>query len=855
MAVFLSIVSTLCRFAVLSLVCYFGVWFVFGLVGLAAGFGAHPERAFQIEVQGVRSSVFLGMLLLLFAILGSLLLTYPFFAVLEPLFDTGGDYLGQLRLLLLRDVQRFATLMMGLFAVAYFLYFLQEARDAIAWAMMEDRPYWGRPPEFFPSGQWKGEALKILFFGGAFGLSLRRGKRGGGGEEKASPGGRSEGFVDGLDENGRTRLTAILAADGVRRARPRFPETLDGRSAPRIDLDALQAALASGEDPNRPDLAGDRPLALAARLGSLGAAQALIAKGADPLGRNALGKSPLMGALEAQAWELALHLVENGGLDEGVDNLGLNCWDHFAEADGQDRAPRALRKRLEAFAGRSPAASENPNLISPVVAAALVCGRYHAIYKFRSSVAQRLLRPLVVLVSILPRHLRKALLFRLSLAEYGVIAASILLALFAPFGVYVVSVALALYAFYRRYDFLRRESGAALGQQFLYAPFENAGHEPRAPRFEAPLAAMISDCLRYGNRARNREVDLREESFLPLMDRIKGPEESLFFLRVFELASIAVVILAGTLVSYLPEDGWAASGLAFLWLVFLAVWVEFSFRLHKRRLRVIEQWRGVLVDYIVGTRRAAAERWRAASAAPRRESAGRDAAGRDEPFLVYLRPFTLDAVDPMTEQTFEALLVEALREFGAVLSLGSDPQGAGASRLVTQDAGWRDEARRLLGGASGVLMVPDHSPGVLWEIEQLRALGALERTVFLAPPRWAMTERFDEARWRETRRVWAEIGLRLPPLVPQGAIFGLSDEGRIANYAPFGLEPVPWGVLLDAEARRRFEVKADQAEAFDGLYADATLWLEEFGLDPRAMQLETPLGAAIAEFGDGAPDA
>jgi hypothetical protein len=110
------------------------------------------------------------------------------------------------------------------------------------------------------------------------------------------------------------------------------------------------------------------------------------------------------------------------------------------------------------------------------------------------------------------------------------------------------------------------------------------------------------------------------------------------------------------------------------------------------------------------------------------------------PLLLYLRTFEIDAEkdhwNPNQGQvaSSEEFLLGSLRPFGATVAVGRPgetmPPG-GAYRLYIADTDWKAVVTRLMEAADAVVFRCGETPGLFWELNQLKEMEILDRTLFL----------------------------------------------------------------------------------------------------------------------------
>jgi hypothetical protein len=170
------------------------------------------------------------------------------------------------------------------------------------------------------------------------------------------------------------------------------------------------------------------------------------------------------------------------------------------------------------------------------------------------------------------------------------------------------------------------------------------------------------------------------------------------------------------------------------------------------------------------------------------------------PFFLYLRAFDttgrlklpLFAFDlgsfglqQLRTNELESVIAAALLKKGVLVALGRPGENLGAGRVVSPDEGWVKDIELLAARAKGILVVPSHHPGTVWEIDHLQRHELLDKTVFLMPPE---SRRFNwKAHWSEARRGMGSLGSALPEYSELGLLFTVGRDGAVTNAAPFSL--------------------------------------------------------------------
>jgi hypothetical protein len=151
-------------------------------------------------------------------------------------------------------------------------------------------------------------------------------------------------------------------------------------------------------------------------------------------------------------------------------------------------------------------------------------------------------------------------------------------------------------------------------------------------------------------------------------------------------------------------------------------------------------------------------------------------------FLLDLATFGLNR---LWSGELESFLSGALRKTGPLIALGHPGENLGAGRAITTDEAWKDDIAKLAGGAGGILLIPSHRPGTVWEIEHLEKADLLSRTVFVMPPE---SRRFNwRSHWSQARKAMGTLGAALPEYEELGMVFRLDAVEGVRGVEPFSL--------------------------------------------------------------------
>ena len=104
-------------------------------------------------------------------------------------------------------------------------------------------------------------------------------------------------------------------------------------------------------------------------------------------------------------------------------------------------------------------------------------------------------------------------------------------------------------------------------------------------------------------------------------------------------------------------------------------------------------------------------------------------------------PLPLRFFDPGTQAgTLEGLLVRVMTSVGPVIAVGNPGEPIapiGVARTYITNRPWEDVVSDLIREARLIIVGLDATPGVRWELNEIAAQGALEKTLVIVPPRLA----------------------------------------------------------------------------------------------------------------------
>lgn len=151
----------------------------------------------------------------------------------------------------------------------------------------------------------------------------------------------------------------------------------------------------------------------------------------------------------------------------------------------------------------------------------------------------------------------------------------------------------------------------------------------------------------------------------------------------------------------------------------------------------------------------------------------------DEMYCLFLRPFDLipyeyniyrDEYIPMEEQIAEAIL-----QVCPVLAIGRE-LSVGPGYIISAD--WQRDVALLMKHAIAILLLPDKTQGMKYEINHIIQNYYLPKTFFVGPPSKRNTENW-ETQWKEIMVELKFAGLQVPTYKESGLIFHYSEQSSI----------------------------------------------------------------------------
>jgi hypothetical protein len=165
------------------------------------------------------------------------------------------------------------------------------------------------------------------------------------------------------------------------------------------------------------------------------------------------------------------------------------------------------------------------------------------------------------------------------------------------------------------------------------------------------------------------------------------------------------------------------------------------------------------------------------------------ASAGEEPVVLYLRSFSLDQTGEenwsqeasslvggaraVFAGTVEERMLRPLKVFGRVLAIGRPGERLptrGAERVYVGDRDWQRTVLDLMRRASLVVIAPDTSPGIRWEMESAFKTVPAESLVLILPE----TTKVEE----EVSTICTRMGVHPPAEVSGAFALGFTEDGR-----------------------------------------------------------------------------
>lgn len=294
-------------------------------------------------------------------------------------------------------------------------------------------------------------------------------------------------------------------------------------------------------------------------------------------------------------------------------------------------------------------------------------------------------------------------------------------------------------------------------------------------------------------------------------------------------------------------------------LITVFVYAGFSSRVQARGSA---WWLALVAGICVGllqytTRRLRADEQREAQSS-RDEKATQAAAvavPQDESFWLYLRPFLstgklvvknpeysfIPSVSRFTEGEFidtETLFARVLEPSTKLVAFGRPGEHIGGGRVLATEEEWRDRFANLAERATGILLVPSHREGTLWEMRWLKEHGHLNKCVFVMYPRLAAGDFDTCGSWNAAQTASASIGITLPNHDQAGMLLLLDDNGVPRVKMEF--QPRAMAELRDSMKKGEW-TGVNHGDAAPKFTADGPRWRSAL----RVLALLAPIAGAL----------
>jgi len=221
------------------------------------------------------------------------------------------------------------------------------------------------------------------------------------------------------------------------------------------------------------------------------------------------------------------------------------------------------------------------------------------------------------------------------------------------------------------------------------------------------------------------------------------------------------------------------------------------------------------------------------------------------PPVLYLRSFVNESMVLHEEEGF-ADMFNPVGPFVAIGQPGERLPPLGAARLYVEDKDWKSRVLELLNRAKLVLIYGGSTPGLGWELEQVRARLHPSRVVVMIPN--------DPPAWEQFRnRAYHAAGLVLPPM-PTGASVKFASAG-VAGFLSFddawNAQFTPLPKLSSRTTGGGSQTAAQSAMALAEIYGRLGLKVDIperswFVIYFRILRAYAFLGVAILVLGGGA---
>lgn len=195
-------------------------------------------------------------------------------------------------------------------------------------------------------------------------------------------------------------------------------------------------------------------------------------------------------------------------------------------------------------------------------------------------------------------------------------------------------------------------------------------------------------------------------------------------------------------------------------------------------------------------------------------------------FVLYLRPFNITNALPVPNPAyvagsavtsagyeprtldFETLLQSASPRGRPIIGLGRVGEAVGVGRVSVNEDEWQKSFVDLSGRARAVLIVPGDRPGILWELQSLKARQQLSKCLFVLP---GVLGEHPEWRWDDTTSLLTSAMPSPPEKLNDVTTFRINSDGRICD-----LRSASSDVVAHVGTRLEAIIEGEPKEALNG---------------------------------------
>jgi len=180
----------------------------------------------------------------------------------------------------------------------------------------------------------------------------------------------------------------------------------------------------------------------------------------------------------------------------------------------------------------------------------------------------------------------------------------------------------------------------------------------------------------------------------------------------------------------------------------------------------------------------------------------------DSDFILYLRPHWLDGRDGYENPKFQILPVHpafwlhqnrlsldhflSLELNTVIISLGTREMRLATGSIQVPDADWETIVSRLIDRSKCVIYVPDITPGMTWELEEIRRQSVEEKVILVQPPELEASISELIRHGESAAKAKPNVEAKWPSIQTHvSATFGLeiADYQKTGNAVPFSENP------------------------------------------------------------------